>query len=94
VQRRLNSLSKKYPKGNILIVSHGDIIKLAVACTLKMDLDEFQRIIVDPASLTITTWQGKQRSLISLNLGLGKGLPQRKMGNLSRRRVLGGGSGE
>ena len=94
VKRRLNSLSKKYPKSNILIVSHGDIIKLAVACTLKMDLDEFQRIVVDPASITITVWQGKQRSLISLNLGLGKDSPQRKLGNLSRRRVLGGGSGE
>ncbi len=94
VKRRLNLLSKKYPKSNILIVSHGDIIKLAVACTLKMDLDEFQRIVVDPASITITAWQGKQRSLISLNLGLGKDSPQRKLGNLSRRRVLGGGSGE
>lgn len=94
VQRSLNSLSKKYPKSNILIVSHGDIIKMAVASTLNLELDKFQRIIVDPASITITVWQGKQKSLISLNSTPRKGLEQRKSKDLSSRRLLGGGSGE
>jgi probable phosphoglycerate mutase len=94
VQRSLNSLSKKYPKSNILIVSHGDIIKMAVASTLNLELDKFQRIIVDPASITITVWQGKQKSLISLNSTPRKGLEKRKSKDLSSRRLLGGGSGE
>lgn len=94
VQNRLNLLSKKYPKSCILIVSHGDIIKLAIASTLNMDLDDFQKLVVDPASITTAVWHGKQKSLISLNLGERGGAPQKKIGNLSKRRVLGGGSGE
>ena len=94
MQRGLNSLSEKYPKGNILIVSHGDIIKMAVASTLDLELDKFQRIIVDPASITITVWQGKQKSLISLNSTPRKRLDKKKSKDLSSRRLLGGGSGE
>ncbi|MBU3691930.1 MAG: hypothetical protein FGM47_00210 [Candidatus Nanopelagicaceae bacterium] len=94
VQRRLNSLSRQFPKSSILIVTHGDIIKLAVASTLNMDLDEFQRIVVDPASITTAVWQGGQKSLISLNVSHRSGAPRKRIGNLSRRRVLGGGSGE
>ena len=33
-------------------VSHGDVIKAIVADALGLHLDEFQRIVVDPASVT------------------------------------------
>ena len=94
VQRGLTALAKKHPTSNILIVSHGDIIKLAVASTLNLDLDEFQRIVIDPASMTTIVWQGRQKSLLALNSGSRKGKAQRKSKHLATRRVLGGGSGE
>jgi probable phosphoglycerate mutase len=40
-------------KGTAVIVSHGDVIKSIVASALGMHLDEFQRIIIDPASISI-----------------------------------------
>jgi len=93
VQRELNSLSEKYPKSNILIVSHGDIIKMAVALTLDLEIDKFQTIIVDPASITTVVWQGNQRFLVSLNSTPKRGVKISPK-NFLNRRVLGGGSGE
>ena len=39
-------------KRRILVVSHGDVIKSIVAFHLGMALDSFQRISIDPASIT------------------------------------------
>jgi len=36
-----------------IMVSHGDVIKAIVASSLGMHLDDFQRIVIDPASITI-----------------------------------------
>ena len=46
-------LSAAEGKNRIAIVSHGDVIKAIVAFHLGMSLDTFQRISVDPASITI-----------------------------------------
>jgi probable phosphoglycerate mutase len=43
--------SKK--SGAAVLVSHGDVIKAIVASALGMHLDDFQRIVIDPASVTI-----------------------------------------
>ena len=40
-------------KERILVVSHGDVIKAILAFHLGMNLDTFQRISVDPASISI-----------------------------------------
>lgn len=58
-----STTSKK--RGALVIVSHGDVIKSIVASALAMQLDEFQRIIIDPASITILEYsQGKPRVLL------------------------------
>lgn len=41
------------PIANVLIVSHGDVIKAILADALGMHLDAFQRIAVDPASVSV-----------------------------------------
>ncbi len=46
-----------------LICSHGDVIKAIVADALGMHLDSFQRINVDPASLTVIRY-GKVRPFV------------------------------
>lgn len=94
IERKLISLSRKHPKDTILIVSHGDIIKMAVASTLNLRLDEFQRIVIDPASITTVVWQGKSRTLMSLNSVQRMSAVGKSRRGLSKRRVLGGGSGE
>jgi len=47
---RLNEVKGKNPR---LLVSHGDVIKSIVAHCLGMHLDQFQKLIIEPASLTI-----------------------------------------
>ena len=38
------------------VVSHGDIIKAVLADALGMHLDQFQRLVADPASVSIVTY--------------------------------------
>ena len=52
-------------KSRILVVSHGDVIKSIVAYHLGLPLDNFQRIAIDPASLTTISYSPSH--LISLN---------------------------
>jgi probable phosphomutase (TIGR03848 family) len=39
-----------------VVVSHGDVIKAVLADALGMHLDQFQRIIIDPGSISIVTY--------------------------------------
>lgn len=93
IERALTALAKKYPKSTLLICSHGDIIKIAVQLTLGGELDKFQRIIIDPASLTTIAWSGKDRAVVSVNNRLTKKSSKKlKPKTLKNRRVVGGGS--
>ena len=79
-------------KGAAVIVSHGDVIKSIVASAMGMHLDEFQRIIIDPASVSILDYSGIKPRVILLNdsravvTDLLKAAPRAK-------NLLGGGSG-
>ena len=48
-------------------VSHGDVIKAIVADALGMHLDSFQRIVVDPASISIIRYTAARPYLITAN---------------------------
>jgi len=50
-----------------IMVSHGDVIKAIVASSLGMHLDDFQRIVIDPASITILESNGGPIRLTRLN---------------------------
>jgi broad specificity phosphatase PhoE len=39
-----------------VVVSHGDVIKAVLADALGLHLDQFQRIVVDPSSLSVVTY--------------------------------------
>jgi probable phosphoglycerate mutase len=54
-------------KGSAVIVSHGDVIKAIVASALGMHLDEFQRIIIDPASVSIVDFSSTKPRTLLLN---------------------------
>lgn len=80
-------------KGAILLVSHGDVIKAIVASCLGMHLDLFQRIVIDPASITIIDFDGTEPRITLLNdsranLENAINAPARK------RNLLGGGAGK
>ncbi len=81
-------------------VSHGDVIKAILADALGMHLDCFQRIVVDPASLSVVRYTPHRAFVLTMNSSTGSlahlAPPRRKR----RRRsvpagdaVVGGGSG-
>ena len=56
----IETIAAQHPRELVVIVSHADLIKMAVAHFLGMHLDSFQRIVISPASIT------------SLSLGFGR----------------------
>jgi probable phosphoglycerate mutase len=60
------------PKATYLVCSHGDIIKSIVADALGLHLDQFQRIQVDPASLTVIRYTELRPFVVRLNDNGGK----------------------
>jgi probable phosphoglycerate mutase len=51
--RALDEVVSKHPHETIVVVSHADPIKSAIAHYTGMHLDSFQRINVSPASVTV-----------------------------------------
>lgn len=49
----IERISKEHPKDTVAVVSHADPIKLALAHYLGLGLDNYHRLLVDPASLTV-----------------------------------------
>lgn len=64
------------PEDLVVCVSHSDNIKLAVAHYLGMHLDLFQRIIIDPASITTLMIQEHSARVINMNLPVFSIIPQ------------------
>ena len=81
-----------------LAVSHGDVIKAILADALGMHLDAFQRIMVDPASLSVITYTPQRAFVHTMNstsgsLGhLGR-KPARRRRTPAGDAVVGGGAG-
>lgn len=63
----VHELAKLPDSKTAVIVSHGDVIKSIVASALGTHLDEFQRIIVDPASVSVLEYSGIKPRVLLLN---------------------------
>ena len=77
------------------VVSHGDVIKAILADALGTHLDQFQRIVVDPASVSVVRYGARGVQVLHVN-DRGSDLSAFAR-TRSRRRVegtVGGGSGE
>lgn len=79
-------------KGTHLFVSHGDVIKAMVASLLKMKLDNFQSLVIDPASITMLEYDGESARLILFNDNL-TNLEGSLSGARPKKMLLGGGAG-
>ena len=79
-------------KGTHLFVSHGDVIKAMVASLLKMKLDNFQSLVIDPASITMLEYDGDNARLILFNDNLTH-LEGSLSGSRPKKMLLGGGAG-
>ncbi|MEV7628201.1 MSMEG_4193 family putative phosphomutase [Actinoplanes sp. NPDC089786] len=55
------------PEALWLACSHGDVIKAIVADAMGLHLDEFQRIVADPASISVIRYTPTRPFLVRLN---------------------------
>jgi probable phosphomutase (TIGR03848 family) len=84
------------------VCSHGDVIKSIVADALGLHLDLFQRLVVDPCSLTVVHYTDLRPFVVRLNDtggGVDALIPPKRRSRRSRRSqdesdaVVGGGAG-
>jgi broad specificity phosphatase PhoE len=83
------------------VVSHGDVIKAIVADALGMHLDSFQRIAIDPCSITVIRYTDLRPFVLKTNdtgSDLSGFAPAPKKGRASRKKAssdaaIGGGAG-
>jgi probable phosphomutase (TIGR03848 family) len=59
--------AKLGPDAVWLACSHGDVIKAILADALGLHLDQFQRIVVDPASISVVTYTETRPFLVRVN---------------------------
>ena len=86
-----DSVSSK-AKGSAVLVSHGDVIKSIVASALGMHLDEFQRIVIDPASISILDYSTTKPRVLLLNDSRSV-ITELLVAPKRSKNLLGGGSG-
>jgi probable phosphomutase (TIGR03848 family) len=60
-------LIERHPGGTIVLVSHADPIKAAVAAALGTHLDLFQRIVVSPCSVTTVAYGAGGPTVLAVN---------------------------
>jgi probable phosphomutase (TIGR03848 family) len=82
------------------VVSHADVIKSVLADALGMHLDQFQRINVDPASVSVVRYTSLRPFVVRINDTGGKVddlIPPKKKARRKRKSsdaVVGGGTGD
>jgi probable phosphomutase (TIGR03848 family) len=71
VQRRaieaLNAIAVRHRRGTAVVVTHADVIRLALAHYAGVHLDLFQRIIVSPASVSAVALGGRIPRILRMN---------------------------
>jgi probable phosphomutase (TIGR03848 family) len=63
----LNQLRDQHPKQIIAVVSHADLIRLAVAYYIGTHIDLFQRLVINPCSLTAIGFERMGPRVLTLN---------------------------
>ncbi len=86
------------PDATWLACSHGDVIKAIVADALGLHLDQFQRIVVDPGSVSVVTYTTLRPFVVRVN-DTGGGVtdlvppPKKSRRKRSSDAAVGGGAG-
>jgi probable phosphomutase (TIGR03848 family) len=92
IKSGMKQVSRKHPRGGVLVVSHGDPIKVAISIALGLELDHFQKLVVDPGSLTIIDWPSGTLICANVPLASKRRSDGRAKKGLTNRKVLGGGT--
>lgn len=94
-KRAVNSIHEAIDEkknGVHLFVSHGDVIKAIIAHLLTIKLDNFQSLVIDPASITVLEYDGEKSQLLVFN-DTASSVERYANQSKKKRLLLGGGSG-
>ena len=83
---------KNRKNGIYLFISHGDIIKAAIAALIGIPFNKFQNLVVNPASLSVLDFDGNSARLLSFN-DTTQPITEIAKSTRAPRLLLGGGSG-
>ena len=89
----VHELAKLPDSKTAVIVSHGDVIKSIVASALGTHLDEFQRIVIDPASVSVLDYSEIKPRVLLLNDTRAK-VTDLLQASKPSKNFLGGGAGK
>jgi probable phosphoglycerate mutase len=69
MRQRVDQLIKdiSVEKGPILLVTHGDIIKMIMTAALALPIDKFQSFVAEPASISIISFGKSTNTIIQSN---------------------------
>jgi probable phosphomutase (TIGR03848 family) len=63
----LRSLAERHPGGRVAVVTHADVIRMAIADLAGVHLDLFQRLVVSPASVSAVAMDGGPPRILRVN---------------------------
>ena len=77
--RAVREIASLHPRGRVAVVSHGDVIRLLISHLAGAHPDEFQRIVIDPASVSVVAvGDGLPRILLVNDTGSLEGFLRRR----------------
>lgn len=100
VRARDAALAETHGPGAVwFAVSHADVIKAVLADALGMHLDQFQRLVIDPCSVSVVSYTERRPFVLRLNdlggdLGFLRSPARRKRRATRTDAVVGGGAGD
>ncbi|MEG6522394.1 alpha-ribazole phosphatase [Desulfotomaculum sp. 1211_IL3151] len=65
-QRAINEIINQHAGENVLVASHGGVIRVIVANALGFDLNHFWKLRLDNVSLTVLEYYGQQKAILEL----------------------------
>lgn len=93
IRRHDAAFEEEFGPGAVWVaVSHGDVIKSIVADALGLSLDHFQRININPASISIVRYGADRPSVLATNTDAGD-LSWLRAAELGADAAVGGGAG-
>ncbi|HJX07401.1 MAG TPA: MSMEG_4193 family putative phosphomutase [Actinomycetota bacterium] len=63
----IDRLARRHRRGSIVIATHGDIVRIALAHYLATPLDDFQRIVIDTVGVSVILLGGARPHVLLVN---------------------------
>jgi probable phosphomutase (TIGR03848 family) len=86
----VRAIAAEHPRGTVVVVTHADVIRLVLADLAGLHLDLYQRLVVDPGSVSAVTLDDGRARILKVNdtgdLGSLAPAPDRRP---ARRKVAG-----